>query len=242
MNAYPKFLATLLALLISLNAAAERDETALGVLKRMSDYIAALDQFVVNGTSMEDFRGEAGLIITSPNEVTVTLQRPNALRVRQFDGKATKDLYVNGDKLTIFDSATLFFANAKVPPNLDGAMTYALDELAIDLPLMDLIHSDVFSQLVGKDEDVIYLGDKNRISGVDCHQVAIRLADADVQIWVQEGDRPLPRRMMITSKWQGGAPRFIADMQWQEKPEITAGTFDFGAPEGASEIQFSPAD
>ena len=136
--------------------------------------------------------------------------------------------------------------------SLDGARDRLLEANKSDLdkgaassleaPLMDLIHSDVLSQLVGKDEEVIYLGDKNRISGVDCHQVAIRLADADVQIWVQEGDKPLPRRMMITSKWEGGAPRFIADMQWQEKPQITPGTFDFGAPEGASEIQFSPAD
>jgi hypothetical protein len=242
MNAYPRFLATLLALLISLNAAAERDDKALSVLQSMSDYIGGMDSFTVDGTSMEDYRGDAGLIITSPNEVKVTLKRPNALRVRQFDGEATKDLYLNGNKLTVFDSATAFYATAKVPADLDGAMSYALNELAIDLPLMDLIHSDVFSQLVGKDEDVIYLGNKNRISGVDCHQVAIRLADADVQIWVQEGDKPLPRRMMITSKWEGGSPRFIADMQWQEEPDIAPGTFDFGAPEGASEIQFSPAD
>ena len=72
--------------------------------------------------------------------------------------------------------------------------------------------------------------------------MAIRLADADVQIWVQQGDTPLPRRMMITSKWEGGSPRFIADLQWQQKPKIAPGTFDFSAPEGASEIQFSPAD
>ena len=43
---------------------------------------------------------------------------------------------------------------------------------------------------------------------------------------------------MITSKWEGGAPRHIANLVWVTEPEFAPGTFEFKAPEGATKIEF----
>jgi hypothetical protein len=104
--------------------------------------------------------------------------------------------------------------------------------------LMDFIVRDKLARLISSQETVIYLTDKARVAGVDCHHIAIRGPETDVQLWVEEGDKPLPRKIMLTSKWAGGSPRFIANLDWQTEPELDPSIFEFEAPEGFMNIGF----
>jgi hypothetical protein len=87
----------------------------------------------------------------------------------------------------------------------------------------------------------LYLTDKARVGNTDCHHLAIRGAELDVQLWVEEGDRPVTRRLMITSKFEGGSPRFVANLDWETDPEFRPGFFEFNAPDDAVKIEFSRA-
>jgi hypothetical protein len=220
----------------------QRDEKAISTLEAMSAYLAKLDSFTIIGNTLEDNRLEAGLIATYPNEITLAVIRLGSLHMRQFDGERTRELYLHQGDLSLYDSMEGYYATATVPNSLEGGMDYALNVLGIELPLMDLIFKDVFTRLAGSTDSVLYLTGKSRVDGVNCHQLAIRSEEADVQLWVQQDGPPLPRRIMITSKWQGGAPRFIARMNWNTSPEIAKGTFDFHPPEGATQIQFEPSN
>jgi hypothetical protein len=55
---------------------------------------------------------------------------------------------------------------------------------------------------------------------------------------VEQGERPLPRKVVITTRYEVGEPQFEATMQWDLKPKIDASTFVFSAPKGAREIPF----
>lgn len=222
----------------AMDTTSPHDARAVEVLQAMSDYKASLDSVVIRGSSINDARLDAGLIVSNSNEMTVTVQRPNSLHFKNFDGIDTMELYFHQGLLTVFDSGAGYYAQANIPERIDAALDFALDELDIDAPLMDLVRADVFNHLVKATDSVLYLTDKSRVMGSDCHHIAIRGAELDVQLWIQEGDRPLPRRIMITSKWEGGAPRFLANMDWDTKPDIQSGAFDFKAPEGASQIEF----
>lgn len=214
------------------------DARAVEVLQAMSDYKASLDSVVISGSSINDARLDAGLIVSNSNEMTVTVKRPASLHFKNFDGINTMELYFHQGLLTVFDSGTGFYAQANIPEKIDAALDFALAELDVDAPLMDLVRADVFDHLIETTDSVMYLTDKSRVMGSDCHHIAIRSAEVDVQLWIQEGNQPVPRRIMITSKWEGGAPRFLANMNWDTKPDIKSGTFDFKAPEGVSQIQF----
>jgi hypothetical protein len=239
--------AALAAIAISYSALAqdtqvERDEQAIAVLKGMSTYISGLDEFVITGTALTDTRLDAGLIVASPTEVELTVDRPGSLHMKQFDGEHSKDLYIHDGTLSLYESESSFYANSSVPVDIEAGMEYALDELGIEMPLADLIGKDVFSNLAGTSYPVLYISDKSRVAGVDCHHLAIRMDDADVQIWIQEGAQHVPRRMIITSKWDGGAPRFVAVMNWNFSPDIDRDAFKFKPPENARRIEFEPAD
>jgi hypothetical protein len=89
---------------------------------------------------------------------------------------------------------------------------------------------------------VLYLTDKSRVGGIDCHHLAIRAEEVDVQLLVQEGDSPLPCKMIITAKWEAGSPRFNAYMNWNTEPDFAAGIFEFAPPADAVQIQFESLD
>lgn len=242
----PRISILLIVLLTAPSAAAQdgprRDQQAIGVLQSMGEFIGGLKSFQINGVALEDANFGEGLIVTNPTEVRVVVKRPDSMHMRQSDGEHAKDLFIHDETLSLYDELTGLYAKSSVPEGLDAGLDFALDELGIDLPLMDLIHSDAFGRLVESNDTVMYLRGKNRVDGVDCHHIVIRVPGADVQLWVQEGNQPLPRRMIITSAWEAGLPRFTAVLDWNLEPRIESGSFKFQAPEGARQIEFEPMD
>jgi len=46
------------------------------------------------------------------------------------------------------------------------------------------------------------------VDGFECEHLAFRNDDTDWQIWIQVGDAPIPRKYVITSKTEEGAPQY----------------------------------
>ena len=219
-------------------AAQPQDPRAVEVLNNMADYTASLDKFVLTGESHRDARLDAGLIVSNPVEITVKIDRPSSLHLSAFDGLNTKHIYVDDGKLTVYGTEKNYYANASVPRDIAKGMRFALEELEIDAPLGDLLFAEGALNKLLDGTEVLYLTDKSRISGVDCHHIAFRGAEVDFQLWVEEGAEPAPRKMLMTMKWEGGSPRYSAVLNWEPVSEFESNTFDFKPPEGAMEIQF----
>jgi hypothetical protein len=142
----------------------------------------------------------------------------------------------------VFNSENKFYAQASIPKEIEAAMEFALEELEVEAPLMDLIYQDASAHLISSQETILYLTDKARIAGTNCHHIAIRGPELDVQLWVEEGDRPVPRKIMMTSKWEGGSPRFTANLMWDSDPDFGQEIFEFTAPEGSINIGFAQSN
>lgn len=220
----------------------ERDDKAISTLKEMSEYLAKLESFTITGTALKDDQQDAGLIATSTIDIEIKVARPGSLHVHQTSGARSRDLFLHQGKLSLYEATDSYYATASVPETIEGGMDYALNKLGIELPLMDLIFRDVFSRLTTSTDSLLYLGNGIKVDGVDCHQLAIRTGEIDVQLWVQENESPLPRRIIITSKWEGGAPRFVTRMAWNTEPDFADDTFEFVPPENSNQIQFDLTD
>ena len=215
-----------------------QDTRAIDVLKSMSAYIASLDRVVIKSVSLHDARLGSGLMVSNSTEVKVSIDRPGSLHISSFDGQQSKDLFFHDGTLTVFNSGNKYYAQASIPKEIEAAIEFALEELEVEAPLMDLIYQDASAYLISSQETILYLVDKARIAGTNCHHIAIRGPEIDVQLWVEEGDRPLPRKIMITSKWEGGSPRFTANLMWDTDPHFGQEIFEFRAPDGSTEIGF----
>jgi hypothetical protein len=233
-----------LAVLLSFNAVvaqaggARQDPRAVEVLKQMAAHKSSFDQVTIKGVTFTDARLGGGLMVSNSEEVRVSIDRPGSLHIDSFDGETKKSLYFNKGQLTVYNSTTNLYAQASIPDDIEAAVEFALEELGIEAPLLDMIYKDASVHLLGSDETILYLTNKARVGEADCHHLAIRGSEVDVQLWVEEGDRPVVRKLMIMSKWEGGSPRFMANLHWDTSPKFEPGLFEFKAPKDATKIEF----
>jgi hypothetical protein len=214
------------------------DAKAVELLNRMGTYTASMDRFVISGDTHADARLDAGLLVSNSTEVEVYVDRPGSMYIKTFDGVTTKKIYIYDGQLTVFSSEQNFYAQAGVPEAIDEALHFALEQFDVEAPLMDLIFSDASIHLLTEQETIVYLTDKSRIRGVDCHHIAVRGLEIDLQIWIEEGDRPVPRKVLMTSKWEGGSPRHVAYLDWNPQTDLDPAVFEFKAPDNSMEIEF----
>ena len=224
---------------ISLASGASAQEVdARALLERMSAGIAGLDSFIVRGDAYADARLDAGQIIEHSSQVTLRLRRdPGSIRVTNRSAEDTKEIFFDEGLLSVYSSSTKFYAQRQIPKGVESMLDFAVNEADIEAPMLDFVFANVAENLLEDADEVTYL-EASLIRDRIYHHVGIRLPVVDVQIWVSAEGRPLPGKLVITSKWEGGAPRFVAFLQWETDPTFERDVFDFNPPDGAIEVEF----
>ena len=214
------------------------DPKIVEVLGAMEAYMAGFDEVDLRASNSADVRLDAGLLAGQATDLHVRARRhPSAFRSTAVGDTQNVEIYITGGVLTVFSPLSGYFAQAETPESVNAALRFALDELGIDGPLADFFQPNVADAMLTDVHTGLYLG-LSRIRGVECHQFALRHPEADVQIWVSTGDKPLPQKVVITSIWESGSPRFTSFLEWNASPTFAADTFEFTAPPGAMKIDF----
>jgi len=227
----------LITVAAAMSTAVAQEPDPVQLLQRMSAELAGMDRFIVSGDAYMDASVDAGLIIEHSSDVTMRVRKPDAMRMTQITDWGTKELYFDGGMISIYNDRDKFFAQKAGPKDIDAAATFAIDEVGIDAPLLDFVAND-FAQKIQEDaEQVEYMG-QSVFRGKRHEHIAIRTPEADIQIWMAAEGRPLPSKMSISSKWEGGSPRFVVFLNWDTAPDIPDGEVTFSPPEGATQIQF----
>lgn len=209
------------------------------LLARMSAEIAKLDSFVLSGDVYADARLDAGQIIEHSYDVSMSVQKPSQLRLTNRSGENTKELFFDGGVLTVYDTARNFYAQKPIPDGVLSAIDFALNDLGIKAPMLEMISRNFFEKVTGGEAEVAYMGTSLFRGEVHDH-IAIRGSEIDMQLWIAAEAPHLPKKMALVSKWESGAPRFVGFMSWNTSAELSDDTFDFVPPKGATEIQFIP--
>jgi hypothetical protein len=215
--------------------AEEIDPKAL--LKGMSDEIAGLERFVVRSEAHIDTRLPAGQIIQHTSDVTLRIHRPNAMRLTLSTINGRKELYFSNGLLTLFSDIQKFYAQQKVEGDIEAAVDFAVNDVGIDLPMLDFLSNNIASRMQQDADEVQYLG-QDLVDGSRHHHIGIRLPEVDVQIWVASTGKPLPGKMVLSAKWEGGAPRTVLFFTWETEPDFPAESVKFSPPADAKKIEF----
>jgi hypothetical protein len=80
------------------------------------------------------------------------------------------------------------------------------------------------------------------IDGVECHHFFfLQPPDIELELWLENNDRALPRRVFVTYTSLPGRPTFIAELSdWDLAAHPTDAEFVFQPPAGATEAQMKP--
>ena len=142
--------------------------------------------------------------------------------------------------LTILDKEHNAYASAEMPDTIDATLDKYEDDYGVVLPLADLLYSDPYKTLMEGVTYGRYLG-LHLAAGVPCHHLAFAQDTIEWQIWIDAGDKPLPRKLVITYVDEPGEPQYSATIRrWRLDGKVPEGLFTFEAPEGAKKVDVQP--
>jgi hypothetical protein len=217
----------------------EQDPEAMVIMFKMADFLAKAPVFSVNILGGYDAIQSDGERIEFSEKRRVLLQRPDRLRVEAERSDGDRGLFLfDGKGITAFKAEDNAYARMEKAGTVDDALVYLVRDLQLTLPLARMFHTDFPKFLKEQVASVAYV-EENFLFDVPTDHLAIRSEDVDLQLWIAQGEQPLPRRVVITYKNAPGQPQFRAFLSdWDLSPKVAADSFSFNPPAGAEQIPF----
>lgn len=218
-------------------AAPEQDPEAKAIFMKMADYIAKAPAFSVMTRSSYDAIQADGQRIEFGEKRRILLQRPDRLRVETERSDGEEGLLVfDGKGIIIFKTDDNVYAKAEKQGTVDEILVYLVRDLQVTLPMARLLLTDFPQQIETRISAISYV-EEDTLFDVPTDHLAARSAEVDMQLWVAQGDQPLPRRIILTYKNAPGEPQFRADfLEWSISPTIADDSFTFTPPTDAEQI------
>ena len=216
------------------------DPDAIKLLRQSTDYVAGLKAFRVDTVSSLEIVTVDGQKLQFSHHVITTVQRPNRMRTERVGELISQVFYYDGKTLSVYLPDDRYYATVAVPSTIEAALDFARDKLDVVAPASDLVYRNAFEVLTDGLTSAFIVG-KAIVGGVRCIHIAFRNPEVDWQLWIQEGDKPLPRKFIVTSKRVPESPEFIVVMsKWDTAPKLTDAMFTFVPPKNARRIDFLP--
>ncbi len=79
----------------------------------------------------------------------------------------------------------------------------------------------------------------SEVDGRPCHHLAFGQEHIDWQLWIEDGDRPLPRKLVVIYKNDPGVPRYTVRLTRSTlEDELPDEGFEAVIPEESTPIEF----
>ena len=210
------------------------------VLRSMSSYLGGLSAFSMNADIDDEIVDLDGQKLQFSSAVKYVIERPGKFHVQRRGAFAEAEFIFDSKTLTLYGKNSNAYVQLEGPTTIDEATRAVGIETGLDMPGAELLDADPYAGLVANVLSSDYLGTVY-VNGIECHYMTFRAAQVDWQLWVRAGDKPLPMKYVITSKWVTGAPQYsIRYRDWDINPKIEDKQFSFSAPKGARKIETIP--
>lgn len=240
MNKVPKIVVALLASLFLTTTFAQPDEPAIdpgaiAALEKMGGYLRTLKAFRVEAITTNDTVLEDGQKIQHEGSADILANVPKGLRIHTDNDRHERLFLYDGKAFTLWGQRMDYYATIDAPDTIGKLADMLEDKYGMDLPEIDL-----FRWGTAKMDTAAIIGAINVgpavINGTTCQHYAFRQDDIDWQIWIQKGDYPLPRKVVITTKTDDARPQHTAEYQWDLAPSFNDAAFTFNPPKGALRV------
>lgn len=226
-------------------ASAENEATATvapevrSAIERMGAYLDGLASFRIRAHGISDEIDEdTGRRLQFGSTIEATLRRPDRLRLTHTTAGGRQEFFYDGARLTLHDAEPGYWAAFPVVGDVDTALERASEEIDVVPPLADFFYRAPQEILAEHAASGISLG-PDLVDGVLCEHFAFSREDTDWQVWIEAGDRPVPRKLVITSTDLPGTPQFgVVITSFEPGVEAEDALFEFVPREGATRIEF----
>ncbi|MCP4285707.1 MAG: DUF2092 domain-containing protein [Gammaproteobacteria bacterium] len=213
-----------------------QENDARSILKSMADYVSSQQTIELTFDSDIEVITPQLEKIQFTNSGEALLSRPDKLRALRMGGYSDVALIFDGKMVNIFSKGLNGYTQFPGPPTVDHLLEALRAGHGVAMPGADLLLKNAYDRLVSDVLEAKHVG-RGIINGRECEHLAFRNFDTDWQLWVEVGERPIPRKMVITSKTLNSAPQYTLRIKsWTTGVETAADAFVFVPPPGAKKL------
>lgn len=213
------------------------EPAAIKALKSMGTYLAGLDAFDLKSTF------ETELVLDSQQKVSIggttnyEVKRPDGLKVELVGDLGSRTFIYDGKLLTVVSPTDEVYGQVDVAPTIKEMLQQVAHHLDIEVPLADLFDYGTPDSVVDKITEA-FLVSPATIDGQPSKHWAFRTEGKDFEVWIADGDAPVPLKIVIDDDSQPVRPRFEANLEWSTEAAPVAADFAFTPPAGYQQIDF----
>jgi hypothetical protein len=193
------------------------------VLRSMSAYLAKQKAFSYHAEILFDQILPGGPKIQLSGALDAAVKRPGSLYFDYRDDVSDRVIWFQDGKVTVFDPHASTYAEVSGPKDIDGMVAKLEKEYGVTRGI-EVAH---------------YVGVHN-VEGIFCHHVVLQRPDLELQIFVEVGDKPLPRKLVFEYPDRKGSPEYTAVItEWSFEPPA-ADLFKAALPKDVAKVEFLP--
>lgn len=211
---------------------------AVDALKKMSEYLMSLQTIEITTQGSLDVVTGENQRIQMDGATNYKIRRPGFVIDYVSDIKSRRFIY-DGKNFTVYSPKLGFYSTVPAPPTNREVLDAIYQKFGISLPLEDLFRwADPGGERQQALKSAYFVGTAT-LDGVPTNHYAFREADVDWEIWIQQGDQPLPRKVVIVDRTDATHPTFISRLSWKVNPAFTDSEFTFVPDKDAKRIQMA---
>jgi hypothetical protein len=218
------------------------DPAATSALERMSAYLMSLSSFEIKAETSRDLVTNDGQRVKVGGVSQYKVHRPNGFQISVDTDMMSRRYYFDGKQFTVFAPKLDFYATVSAPPTIHETLDVIRTQYGVEVPLEDLFLWN--DPKIKRSERLksAYLVGPATIDGVATDHYAFRETDRDWEIWMEKGDRPFPRKLVITDRTDSAHPSYEAKLTWNATPTLVASDFTFKPGAAAKAIHIAKLD
>ncbi len=211
---------------------------AIATLNKMGAYLRTLKVFQVRIVSTTEEVQDDGEKVEFASVTDLLVRAPDRMRSDFTSDEKDHLLVYDGKVFTFFAPRMNYYATAPAPPTIKELIDRLQEKYDIETPFVDLFLWGGPESSVAQIKAATDVG-PSQIEGTTCQHYAFRQPGLDWQIWIQKGDYPLPRKLVITTLTDEARPQHRQVFTWNLAPSFNDAAFSFDPPPGAQKITFA---
>jgi len=217
------------------------DPASIQALKDMGAHLQSLKRFQVSTALTGERVLEDGQKLQHSATADIDVDRPNMLRARMFSSRSEREIIYDGKMATLYYPAQKYYSTVAFTENVGGLISKLEEKYGVQIPLSDLFLWGTPAAPLDKIDSAMNAG-QDFIGDDLCNHYAFRQGDFDWQIWITTGSKPLPRKLVITSRADDARPQSVSLIDWNLKPAFKDAVFKFTPPKGATAVELRSMD
>jgi len=212
------------------------------LLAAMSDNLKASPILSADYDADQEIIDLAGQKIQYSASGSLALDRAKGLHITRKGPFADAEVIFDGKTISLYGKALNVYARMDSPgPSIEEATEEFRAATGLDAPGADLLGSDPYAVLTDGVTEGTVVGSAF-VGGTECDHLFFRTDIVDWQIWISKGEKPLPLKYVITTKWVTGAPQYSLRLTNWKTDGVDPAQFTFTPPAGATEVKQVHAD